>query len=187
MTTKGFKGIIERINSAFSSETNNPITTSSKDYKKVIIEGLTSLLKPLGYKRKGNVYTLLINDLIYYISLQSSQTSTAQRLKVTVNIEMSSSRLAAFRDDRMPLNAHRNFHERIGMYSDEKNDKWWLINNMQEAITASGQINDLLLNKVLPELESLKSTNDLIVFWKKGNCRGITDFQRKYYLQLLNE
>jgi len=186
MSAKGFKGIIERINSVFSSETNSPIITNSKDYKKVIIEGLSSLLKPLGYKRKGNVYTFLINDLTYYISIQSSQTSTAQRLKVTVNIEMSSAKLAAFRDERMPLNAHRNYHERIGLYSDEKKDKWWQINNIQEAITASGQINDLLLNKVLPELDLFKSTDDLIAFWEKGNCRGITEFQRKYYLQLLS-
>jgi hypothetical protein len=158
----------------------------SKDYKKIIIEGLSLLLKPRGYKRKGNVYILLINDLTYYISLQSSQTSTAQQLKVTVNIEMSSARLAVFRDDRLPLNAHRNYHERIGKYTDEKKDKWWLINNIQEAIITSEEINDLLLNKVLPELELFKSTDDLIAFWKKGNCRGITEFQRKHYLELLN-
>jgi len=100
MNAQGFKVIISKISSIFGSETDNPIVTGSKDYKKVIIHGLSSLLKPLGYKRTGNVYTFQMNDLTYYVSLQSSQSSTAQQLKVTVNIEMSSARLAAFRDDR---------------------------------------------------------------------------------------
>lgn len=147
---------------------------------------MSSLLKPFGYKRRGNIYTLLINDLTYYITLQSSQSSTAQQLKITVNIEMSSARLSPFRDERMPLSAHRNYHERIGRYTDEKSDKWWVINNIQEAKTAYEQINELLLKKVLPELKLFKSTDDLIEFWKTGNCRGITEFQRKHYLQLLN-
>ncbi|HEY8781675.1 MAG TPA: DUF4304 domain-containing protein [Mucilaginibacter sp.] len=187
MNANGFKGIIEKTISVFRSETNSPTITNSKDYKLIIINGLSSLLQPLGYKRKGNVYTLPINDLTYYISLQSSQTSTAQRLKVTVNIEMSSARLAVFRDERMPPSAHRNYHERIGNYTEEKKDKWWVINNLQEAALASEQIYYLLANKVLPEITLFKSTDDLIAFWKKGNCKGITEFQREHYLRLLDK
>jgi hypothetical protein len=185
MSSNGFKRAIEKINSIFIAEPRSPTITDSKDYKRIIIDGLSSLLKPLGYKRKGNVYALVVNDLTYYISLQSSQTSTAQRLKVTVNIEMSSGRLAVFRDDRIPLSAHRIWHERIGSYTADRNDKWWIINNTQEAITASGEINDLLLNRIVPELKLFASTDDLIAFWKGGKCRGITEFQRKYYLELL--
>ena len=185
MNGNGLKNIIEKIRFVFAKNELQPVVTNSKAYKKIIIDSLSLLLKPLGYKRKGNVFTFAINDLTYYLSLQSSQSSTAQRLKMTINIEMSSLRLDPFRDERLPQSANRIYWERIGTYSDDKTDKWWIINNVDEAKLASEEICNLLKSKVLVQIGLFKSTDDLIAVWKEGKCRGMTDFQRKYYLELL--
>lgn len=105
MNGNGEKNLIEKMTSVFANNEPPQVLRNSKEYKKIIIDSLGLLLKPLGYKRQGSVFIFSINDLTYYISLQSSQSSTAQRLKVTVNIEMSSLRLDRFRDGRLSQGA----------------------------------------------------------------------------------
>jgi Domain of unknown function (DUF4304) len=155
---------------------------STKEYKQIIIEKLNACLKPLGFKREGNSYQLSNGDLTYYIILQSSMTSTSQLLKITVNIEIASAKLAMFDDDRMSMHLHRHYSKRIGRYLDEPHDKWFLINSTETALFASDQIVRLIITKVIPEFELLKSTDDLI-----SNPSGLTEMQRKRYLNLLDK
>jgi uncharacterized protein DUF4304 len=175
----------DRIKSLFRSMEEIVVVTNSKEYKRKIVETLNEILKPAGYKRNGNIYSRITNDITHFISLQSSMTSTAAVLKITLNIEMSSARLAEFRDERMPLGAHRNYHRRIGQFLNERIDKWWVICNMQEADRASDEIGLIISEKIIPYLNSIESTDELIKLWQKGECNGVTDAQRKYYLKLL--
>jgi len=60
--------------------------------------------------------------------LQSSQSSTAEILKATINIEISSSILSPLTFD--PI----HFSKRIGSYLDAPYDKWWTIDSNKTAI-----------------------------------------------------
>lgn len=159
---------------------------STKGYKQILIEKLDAYLKPLGFKRKGNSYQKSYGDLTHYITLQSSVSSTAHILKITANVEIASNRLAMLGDDRLPIHLHRHYNKRIGRYLDEPHDKWFLMDNNELAKMVSEQILELIKYKVLPELEQLKSTDDLVYLWNQGYSPGITEGQRKRYLELLS-
>jgi hypothetical protein len=160
---------------------------SSKEFKKIIIDQLAFTLKPLGFKRKGNIFSHITPDLTYYISLQSSQSSTANQLKITLNTEIFSSKLYKLSDSSLPPEHTRHYHQRIGRFMDKPNDKWWLIDSEKSAVLASEEINDLVANKVISEFEKLKSTDDLHQMFKDGKSPGLTQGQMKYYLELLKE
>ena len=99
---------------------------------------------------------------------------------------MASLTLAQFCDDRMPLIVYRTNHQRIGSFMNEQIDKWWVVTNMMEAMTAANEIGTILKNEVLPVLSRLTSTNDYIPLWQRKEYGGITEAQRKMYLEMLN-
>ena len=160
---------------------------ASGKFKKIIIEPLAFILKPLGFKRKGNIFSRATPDLTYYIGLQSSQSSTASVLKITLNIEIFSSKLCELSDSSLPAQDQRHYHKRIGWFMDKPDDKWWLIDSEKNAALASVEINDLVANMVIPDFEKLKSTDDLHQMFKDGKSPGLTQGQMKHYLELLKE
>jgi hypothetical protein len=161
---------------------------STKDLKKIIIDKLSQILKPLGYKLTGNIFSRHVNDITQYLSLQSSMGSTSQTLKITVNVEITSLKLYELsHDDRLPFSATRHFQKRIGSYQKAPNDKWWIIETHPEAEIAAEAISALIINNVFPELHKLNSTKALYDYWKTGRCAGLTEKARLVFLSLLEE
>ncbi|NHA08020.1 DUF4304 domain-containing protein [Mucilaginibacter sp. HC2] len=159
----------------------------SKEFKKIITDQLTFILKPLEFRRKGNIFSCITPDLTYYIGLQSSQSSSASRLKITLNIEIFSSKLYKFDDERLPPEHTRHYHKRIGSFMDQHHDKWWMVDSEKDAVLAADEISALVANKVIPEFEKLKSTDDLHQMLKDGKPMGLTQEQTNYYLANLKE
>lgn len=158
----------------------------SKDFKKIIIDRLTEVLKPKGFRKSGTTFSNSNGDLTYFIALQSSQSSTATKLKATVNIEIYSAIVYKLQDTSLPEKWSRHFTERIGYLLDSPHDKWWIIENEKQAIDAGNEIADLTINKILPTFERLKSTKDLAALWRQNICPGLTEHQRKEYLNVLD-
>ncbi len=159
---------------------------TSKDFKKIIFDKLTEVLKPTGFKKSGSTYSSSNGDLTYFINLQSSQSSTATMLKATVNIEIHSATVYKLQDTSLPEKWSRHFTERIGSMFDNPQDKWWTVENEKEANDAAIEIADITKNIVLPTIDKLKSTNDLANLWRHNKCPGLTEYQRKEYLSLLD-
>jgi predicted DNA binding protein len=160
---------------------------TSKDFKQIIIDRLNEVLKPEGFKKSGNMFSSSNGDLAYFINIQSSQDSTASILKVTVNIEIYSSIVYKLQDSSLPEKWSRHYTQRIGSLFDNTNDKWWTIVNDKEANEAANEIAEITSNKVLPTLYKLKTTNDLATLWRQNICPGLTEQQRKEYLNLLDK
>jgi hypothetical protein len=156
----------------------------AKELKKIILEKLHVLLKPEGFKKNGANFIRLTNDLSYYINIQSSEGSTASMLKVTLNMEICSLPIAKMDDDPLPIKHKRHWRQRIGFFLDKPFDKWWTIHTAYEAEEAVKEICDIMSNKILPEFDKLKTTSDLVDLWKKDKCPGLTEFQRRKYLQV---
>jgi predicted DNA binding protein len=160
---------------------------TSKDFKQIIIDRLNEVLKPEGFKKSGNMFSSSNGDLAYFINIQSSQDSTASILKVTVNIEIYSSIVYKLQDSSLPEKWSRHYTQRIGSLFDKPNDKWWTIVNDKEANEAANEIAEITSNKVLPTLYKLKTTNDLATLRRQNICPGLTEQQRKEYLNLLDK
>ena len=154
----------------------------SKNYKLIILEKLKEILRPKEFKKKGNNFYYSNGDLTYLIGLQSSQSSTATTLKATVNVSITSSMLAKLEDLSYP-NSH--YTERIGFFLNNAHDKWWQIDSAEEAHTSANEIVEIIIEKILPLFDSIKSISDLAEPWRQGNPNGLTEYQRKEYLRLL--
>jgi len=159
---------------------------TSKDFKKIIINNLTKILKPNGFKKSGSMFSFSNGDLTYFINIQSSQSSTAKMLKVTVNIEIYSSTIYKLQDTSLPEKWSRHFTQRIGLLLDNPQDKWWIIESEKEAADTANEIADIVGNKILPTFDKLKSTDDLAALWRQNKYSGLTEHQRKEYLSLLD-
>lgn len=157
---------------------------ASKEYKKIILDKLHERLKPRGFKKSGANFTKTTDDMTYFLNLQSSRDSTATTLKTSVNLEIASLTIAKLEDDILPMKYRRHWTERIGFFLDKPFDKWWIIDNQEEAEEASKEIVDIVENKVLVEFDRLRTTVDLINLWKDDKCPGLTEKQRLKYLQL---
>lgn len=158
---------------------------NSKEYKKIILDKLTSELKIRQFKKKGNVYSFSNGDLTYFISVQSSQSSTTEILKLTVNTEIASALISKLDDISLPIEHQRHYNRRIGDYLDDKQDKWWMVETVDSAKKAAFDIAEIIAEKVMPNFNTLKSTSDLETLWRNGGWIGITEGQRKHYLSLL--
>jgi len=159
---------------------------TSKDFKKIITQKIKEVLNPRHFKKTGNNFSLSNGDLTYNIGLQSSTSSTATILKVTVNIEIGSTLLWKLEEKHITSHLQGHFFKRIGNYLDHSNDKWWMIDNEECANSAADEIAKLINDKVLGEFDKIRTTQDLVSYWKQGNYAGLTDYQLKEYLTLLN-
>jgi len=157
------------------------------DFKKIIITELSNTLKPLGFKRAGHIFSSTTDDLVYYIALQSSTSSTASQLKFTINIDIRSKELYQLYESILPFNAQDHYRFRIGWFIEPQIDKWWLAHDNQSAMLAAEEINTLIVQKVLPEFSHLKSVKDIYALWKQGKGTGITEGAKKNYMQLLEQ
>jgi hypothetical protein len=160
---------------------------TSKDYKKIITDKIKEVLQPRHFKKIGNNFKFSNGDLTYYVGLQSSTSSTESFLKATVNIGIGSELLYRLEEKYITSHLQGHFSKRIGSYLDQLHDKWWTIENVDDATSAATEIAKLINDKVLVEFDNIKTTNDLVRYWKQGNYAGLTDYQLKEYLSLLEQ
>ena len=160
---------------------------TSKDFKRIILHKLTDILKPKQFRKAGNTFQYSNGELVYFINLQISQSSSADILRVTVNIEIASFSLSKLEDTSIPEKDRRHFINRIGNYLDHSHDKWWTIQNINEANASAEQIAEIIVSKILPEFNRIRTTNDLADLWRKHISPGLTEKQRKEYLSLINQ
>jgi Domain of unknown function (DUF4304) len=158
---------------------------NSSDFKKNILDKLNTVLKPRRFRKNSNIFSFSNKDLTYYICVQNTIDSTEEVLKTTVNVEIASSKLTHLDNMSLPGYLQRHFVKNIGDYSEQHQDKWWTINSEESAQSAQQEIADIITNKVLPEIEELKTTNDLAGLWEKDVSPGLTSYQSQEYLSLL--
>ena len=160
---------------------------SSKQFKNIIIDRLNDTLKGRQFKKRGNVFSCFNGDLTYYILIQSSLSSTTDILKLTVNTEIASGLISKLDDISLPIERQRHYSRRIGAYSNDQQDKWWTVNSVDSAKNAADEIVEIITNKVIPNFEGLRTTEDLAKLWRNGGYIGITEVQRKNYLDLFDK
>jgi hypothetical protein len=158
---------------------------NSKVYKKIILDKLTSELKNRHFTKRGNIFSFSNGDLTYFIEVQSSQSSTADILKLTVNTEIASALISRLDDTSLPIEHQRHYTRRIGNYLEYNEDKWWTVDTEKNAENAASEICNIIKHKVIPNFDIIKSTNDLTRLWKNEGWIGITEDQRKRYLTIV--
>jgi hypothetical protein len=158
---------------------------TSKDYRKIINDKVGDVLRPRQFKKSGNTFKYSNGNLTYYIETQSSKSSTARVLQVTVNVGIGSELLYKLEEKFITSHLRGHFTRRIGQYLEATQDKWWTIDNVDAALSAAHEIASIINDKVLKEFDTIRTTDDLINLWMQGKYYGLTEYQRQQYLSIL--
>jgi len=160
---------------------------TNAEYMAVIAAAVHNLLKPHGYRKKGIIFARSFETAIALIGLQSSQASTANSLRATVNIAVWLPRLAPIRrgiPDRPTIWAS-HYRVRLGHLMPEQDDKWWTCASYDAAHQAAGEIRSAIATFALPALDEVSSESSVLAFWKAGHHGGLTEHERARNLSRL--
>lgn len=166
-----------------------PVTPNQR-FAVLILQEMCSVLKPAGFTKRAKTFVRSPSDVIQFVNLQSSVSSTRNFVKVTVNLSVFSCLLAdLLSEDEItarPGVCVSHWLQRIGYFMSERNDYWWRINTDEEAAAAGKQIAQVLAEHGLPMLDKLSSTAELKALWESGKGGGISRLQKERYLAALN-
>ena len=160
---------------------------SPAELKKPILAHVQSLLRPVGYRRAGSVFSRTSEDLVHLVEVQSSRSNTDLEARFTVNIGIFAPAVvyADVRDTTRPSIPGAHWRRRLGSLSLEKKDLWWSARTRAEAETVAHDITDCLALNALRALAELPNLQALAAVWKSGNSPGITEHQRMDFLARL--
>lgn len=159
-----------------------------------LVSDFVKLMKPFfsarGFTRTGLTYRSRRGENYVVIQLQSSVSSTRQAAKVTVNLGIWNRRVATFDDPEPGAKRELTFEAchwstRLGNLRTPPRDEWWTIDGSPRDAIERTAIEDLLVEKALPELERLSVDRALCDLWLSGQAPGRTAFQRLYDLSIL--
>ena len=161
---------------------------SSEDFKTRMLAHLHAVLKPEGFRKKQSTFSSERDDSVLFVQLQSSSKTTKDSLVITVNLGIFSKRVAIIVGNiRAPSILEAHWQDRIGHFMQDGVDKWWEIHSRDEADLVGREISTILSTDVLPKMKSLAPTNSLKSVWESAVSPGLTDFERKQYLQALQK
>jgi Domain of unknown function (DUF4304) len=148
---------------------------------------LQALLKPLGYRKSSNLFSLSKSDLVYLVELQGSRHSTAAESIFTVNLGIFAPCLvyADVRDITKPSVSGAHWRERLGILSPEGRDLWWSVSDSVQAAAVAQEVSARVEHYALPIFGSIRSLSELVALWQAGKSPGLTARERDEYLARL--
>jgi Domain of unknown function (DUF4304) len=177
-----------------SARSQTPDTPNAR-FTRVILSEMRAVLKPRGYRQRGQTFSLACHDVVQLVNLQKDKWSTREFLGVTVNLAVFSPSL----HQKLYESGHHwqptierprawdgHWQERLGLLMPQQCDWWWNASNDGEARTAATGIADALARYGLPVLDQLSSTQKLRDYWVAGGDGIIGSVLiRNRYLRLL--
>ncbi len=160
---------------------------NNKLYTRILMGSIREILKPHGFTVRGNTFYASSQDVVVMIQLQKSVYSTADIIEATVNLAVYSLTLTeklGYRW-RQPSVIDAHWRERLGFLSPERDDIWWTVSSEEQAREAGADIACRLNCYGLPALFALSSTAKLHELWRSDGRHGLTDYERREYLELL--
>jgi hypothetical protein len=157
----------------------------SAPYKGTILGGITRVLCPVGFRKEGANFARQLREVVHFIGLQSSQSSTSTCLRATLNLSIWVRAAAEANQEPDALSAH--WRERIGMLMPERSDHWWVVSSEEEAQATIEEICRALREYGLPALDCLASSEAMRSLWRSGRSPGLTKRLAERYLQRLEK
>ena len=152
-------------------------------YKKTIVDAIAGVLRPVGFRKSGAKFWRALESVIHLVTLQSSQSSTADSARVTVNLGIW---LPALDDPgEKPDIWEAHWQERIGFLMPARNDVWWDVASETEAAAAAAEIAGVIQSHALPTFDALSTVDALVALWRSGRSPGQTEFMARRYLEML--
>jgi tetratricopeptide (TPR) repeat protein len=142
-------------------------------FDKMVKESFWQILKPLGFKRKGNKFYLKMEDLGQLISFQKSNHNSQGHIHFTINVGIfvpeCFQAMYAKIPDEFPSIQHCLFQERIGILKTQF-DTWYDIKEDTDEAKLIIEMKENLLDFILPYFEKAKKLEDLMSYIKKNEA-----------------
>ena len=155
------------------------------DLRGLIIDAVTQVLRPLGYKRNGHTFVRNSFDLHHIVGVQSSQSSSANHLRVTINLGISVPSLAEG-EYRIDISS-THWSSRLGQLLPVATDQWWEASGAEDAQITGNAIGVALSRYGLPAFDAIPDTKALLALWQSGRSPGLTSTQRERYVRQLRD
>jgi len=152
------------------------------DYKRTILEAMSEALRPIGFRKKGAHFTKTEAEVVHLVSLQSSSGSTAEAVRVTVNLGVW---VSALEGDAKPDVWSAHWRERLGSLMPENRDVWWDAASNEEAKSTGARIASAIRTFGLPVLGSITTRRALLDLWRSGRSPGLTEVYAKRLMNRL--
>src|SRR5579885_3692821 len=139
------------------------MTTKSEhgadELTKVILIAMQAVLKPIGFTKKGATFRRETEEATQIVSLQRSSSSTKDVPVVTVNLGTTLHATRRYLKATRPVTSvgDCDWQQRIGAYTENRDDKWWTVGNHSEASSAGEEVAALLRSSALPELDRMST------------------------------
>lgn len=181
-------------------------TAAELKFDRIIKEGFQEILKPLGFKKKGNNFYLQLPELGQIINIQKSAAYSKDKIHFTINtgIFIPEYWLAFynFHDGTLPkypTEPECLARKRIGKLRNQ-NDTWYDINEATDENGLIGEMKENLGLFILPYFNNLKTINQFLEIIETENLLSgacdklivygefkLGDRAQKEYDKLLNE
>jgi hypothetical protein len=156
---------------------------ATSDLESTITSRIEQVLSAAGFKRHRFGFERKVGNVLHLVALQSSQSSTASRLRTTINLAVWAPDLAE--PNAKPDIWSAQWRERIGKLMPQAQDHWWTVSSLKEAEQAAQQISEALVGPGLSALDRISSTSDLLQLWETGHSPGLTQMQAAKYANKL--
>lgn len=153
-------------------------------YRQVVLNRVGLVLRPLGFRKRGLFFERRLTDVVQFVSLQASTISTALSLKLTVNVGVLIPELLETWEKADVWSCQWN--QRLGFLMPNPEDRWWTIESSSEAGDVAEVLAEAIRVFAVPSLDKLIGRNEIVQLWRGGSSPGITDAQRKRYLEALS-
>jgi Domain of unknown function (DUF4304) len=149
-----------------------------------VLAAIHALLKPRGWKRKGQAWRRDLEEVVMFVQLQRGHSSLVGAF--CVNLGVTSRRV--FETIKFPgQEMHTsNSHWRRRLTLDGSDgDHWWPLSDHANVDRAANEVICALSERALPEMERYGSDAALRDRWATDTGAGLTDVRRLMYLGIL--
>ena len=183
--SRGRAMIFVESNRIFTSENYGPMPIFA--LKAPVLAQLQAALAPRGFRAAGTLFQRELAEVVHLVELQSTQEENAAHIAVTINLGVFAPALVDpdIRDYIRPSIPQAHWRERIGILMPQRRDKWWSIENAGQAAAVGAEIAVSVEEYGLAPLAKIPDIAALRRIWETGASPGLSDYQRRRYLERL--
>ena len=148
-------------------------TPAELKFATIVKHGFHAILKPEGFKRKGNNFYRQLPDLGHIINIQKSQWGSKRDIKFTINNGIFSPEYwrGQFHNQGKALKTFPTEPEcliraRIGALRNQ-NDTWYEVDESSDLVNLIAEMHENVKQYILPWFANVASTQDLITLLKQ--------------------
>jgi hypothetical protein len=155
---------------------------------KLILDTTYAKISGLGFRRRRNGFRKPGERSAAVIDFQRSVDSSSNRIRFTINIGVVHEKLlrsfeSSFKNENC---TSAKFKERIGSLLPEMADSWWNVTQFTLPEAMAEEVSEIVLHLGIPYILPYMDREVLKALWETGVSPGLTDGQRRMYLDVLS-